>query len=123
MSAYERYCEARDKKGLKDAHVAEATSIGRSTFSDWKSGRSTPKPEKLQKIADYLGVSVEWILTGESPTGYYYNEDAMQIAQEIYQNKDLHMLFDMTRDATADELRDFAEMVKLMKKRERYEDD
>lgn len=119
---YEIYCKLRDEKGLSDYKVAQDLGFSRSTFSQWKAGSSQPKRDKLQKIADYFGVSLEYLTTGETTSGYYYNEDAMQIAQEIYQNKDLHMLFDMTRDASADELRDFAEMIKLMQKRERYED-
>lgn len=65
MTIYDRYCCARDSKGLKDSQVASKTQIGRSTFSDWKSGRSIPKAEKLQKIADFLNISFEWLTTGE----------------------------------------------------------
>lgn len=42
----------RDERGLKDATVASIATIGKSTFSDWKSGRSIPKNEKLVKIAN-----------------------------------------------------------------------
>lgn len=38
---YEIYCKLRDERGLKDADVVKATGITKSTFSDWKSGRST----------------------------------------------------------------------------------
>lgn len=65
MSIYDRYCEIRNSKGLKDSNVAAGTGIGKSTFSDWKSGRSQPKQDKLQKIADFLGVSVEYLMTGK----------------------------------------------------------
>ena len=54
MITYEKYAEIRDKKNLTDGKVAEIAGIGRSTFSDWKSGRSIPKLEKMQKIADAL---------------------------------------------------------------------
>lgn len=64
---YEKYCNIRDKKGLKDADVAKATGISASTFSDWKSGRSQPKQEKLKKIASALGVSLDY-LTGQDDT-------------------------------------------------------
>lgn len=37
---------------MKDSNVAALTGIGKSTFSDWKSGRSEPKNDKLQKIAN-----------------------------------------------------------------------
>lgn len=63
-SAYERYCEIRNKLSYKDSDVAKGTSITKSTFSDWKAGRYTPKQEKMQKIADFLGVTVDYIMTG-----------------------------------------------------------
>lgn len=63
---YEIYCKLRDEKGCRDADVAKGTGITKSTFSDWKSGRSTPKNDKLQKIADYFGVSLEYLMTGKS---------------------------------------------------------
>lgn len=65
MTIYDRYCEIRNSKGLKDSNVASGTGIGKSTFSDWKSGRSQPKQDKLQKIADFLGVSLEYLTTGK----------------------------------------------------------
>ena len=65
MTTYERYCKIRDEKGLKDSHVAAGTGIGKSTFSDWKNGRSNPKNDKLQKIADFFGISVNYFTTGD----------------------------------------------------------
>lgn len=54
MITYEKYAKIRDEKKLTDGKVAEIAGIGRSTFSDWKSGRSIPKLEKMQKIAEAL---------------------------------------------------------------------
>lgn len=56
---YAKYAELRDKKNVRDADVARATGIVQSTFTDWKKGESTPKLEKLIKIADYFGVSLD----------------------------------------------------------------
>ncbi|MEE0222620.1 MAG: helix-turn-helix transcriptional regulator [Lachnospiraceae bacterium] len=61
---YEIYCKLRDSKGVKDSDVVKATGITKSTFSDWKSGRSKPKNDKLQKIADYFGVTIDYLMTG-----------------------------------------------------------
>ena len=36
--------------------VSKATGISASTFSDWKSGRSVPKLDKLKLIADYFDI-------------------------------------------------------------------
>ncbi len=46
--------------------VSKATGISASTFSDWKSGRSTPKADKLARIADYFSVSLDQLLGTES---------------------------------------------------------
>lgn len=56
---YAKYVKLRDSKGMTDADVSKKTEIPRSTFTDWKSGRSNPKLEKLMKIANALGVSIE----------------------------------------------------------------
>lgn len=42
--------------------VSKDTGIAASTLSDWKNGRSTPKTEKIKLIADYFGVSLEYML-------------------------------------------------------------
>ena len=59
---YEKYVKLRDKKGVTDYRVSEDTKITKSTFSDWKSGRSNPKVDKLKILADYFGVSIEYFL-------------------------------------------------------------
>ena len=56
---YAKYAELRDSKGLNDAQVSEQTGIPRSTFTDWKQGRSAPKIEKLVKIADLFGITLD----------------------------------------------------------------
>lgn len=57
---YKKYVELRDKKGVTDYKVAVATGITKSTFTDWKNGRSKPKFDKLLILAKYFGVPVEY---------------------------------------------------------------
>lgn len=57
---YKKYVELRDSNGLTDYKVASDTGITKSTFTDWKKGRSKPKLEKLAKIAEYFGVTVDY---------------------------------------------------------------
>jgi transcriptional regulator with XRE-family HTH domain len=59
---YKKYVELRDKAKLTDYAVSMMTGITKSTFTDWKSGRSKPKVYKLKKIADYFGVTIEYFL-------------------------------------------------------------
>ncbi len=80
---YEIYCKLRDQKGCKDADVAKATNITKSTFSDWKSGRSKPKGEKLRKIADFFNVSVEYLETGSISSDELSTKDKRDIARDL----------------------------------------
>ena len=59
---YEKYVELRDSRGISDYRVSEETGITKSTFSDWKNGRSSPKIEKLKILADYFGVDINYFL-------------------------------------------------------------
>lgn len=54
MITYDKYAEIRDSKGFTDGKIAKMCGFGRSTFSDWKAGRSIPKFEKMRKIAEAL---------------------------------------------------------------------
>ena len=62
---YEVYQKLLDEKGLKNADVARATGISNMTLSDWKRGKSVPKSDKMRKIAEYLNVSVDYLMTGK----------------------------------------------------------
>lgn len=62
---YEIFEKLLKEKNLKGADVTRATGIASSTLTDWKKGRSKPKQDKLQKIADFLGVSLEYLTTGK----------------------------------------------------------
>ena len=53
------------KFGVTAYQVAKATGISTATLTNWKKGRYTPKQDKLQKIADYFGVTVEYLMTGK----------------------------------------------------------
>ncbi len=122
---YDRYCRIRDNAGYKDADVASGTQITKSTFSDWKCGRYTPKQQKLQKIANFLNVSFDYLMTGnETEQGYYLKDETAKAAQEIFENKELRMLFDVQRDMEPDDLRALHSMALALKKKERgYNDD
>lgn len=63
---YEKYVAIRDARGMTDYEVAKISGIPRSTFSDWKTGRSEPKLPKLLKVAEALNVTIGDLI-GEQP--------------------------------------------------------
>lgn len=61
---YEIYQRLLDEKGLKNSDISRLTGISNMTLSDWKRGKSTPKADKMKKIAEVLSVSVDYLLNG-----------------------------------------------------------
>lgn len=113
-SVYERYCRIRDNAGYKDSDVAIGAKITKSTFSDWKSGRYTPKQQKLQKIADFLHVSFEYLMTGndsdvnvQSESEYELGNVYFSLAREAEENgidpRDIKMAIDMIKKIREEE--------------------
>lgn len=62
---YEYYQRILDEKGLKNSDVSRGTNISNMTLSDWKHGKTTPSSKNMTKIADFLGVSTDYLLTGK----------------------------------------------------------
>ena len=58
MSEYENFEKIIKGKGITAYRVAKETGITTATLTSWKQGKYTPKMDKLQKIADYLGVTL-----------------------------------------------------------------
>lgn len=115
---YSVYADLRDKMGLKDMDVSKMLGFHPSVISDWKRGKSVPKYDKLKQIADFFSVSVEYLTTGEQPEGYYINEETAEMAQKIFDNKDLRLLFDVAKDVTPEQLKLLHDLALSWKKSE-----
>lgn len=62
---YEIFAQLLAEKGLRAADVTRATGIKSPVFSEWKKGKSRPNADKMLLIANFLGVSVEYLMTGK----------------------------------------------------------
>lgn len=59
---YERFVQLLQEKNITTYRVSKDTGIHQTTFADWKSGKSSPKVDKLQIIANYFNVSLNYLL-------------------------------------------------------------
>lgn len=51
-----------NEKGISQKQLAEFIGASTGNVSDWKSGKSAPTIEKLPLIAEYLDVSLDYLL-------------------------------------------------------------
>lgn len=56
-----RLKELRLQHGFSQEELAEKIGIKRNSYSDWENGKCKPNYEKLEKLADFFGVSLDWL--------------------------------------------------------------
>lgn len=89
-SIFEQLCS---EKGVTPYRVCKETGLTTSTISNWKAGRYTPKHDKLKRIADYFGVSVQFLITGKEEN-----------AEEVERSRIVNMNLQMDEILSADTL-------------------
>lgn len=62
---YEVFEQLLQSHGVSSYKVSKDTGVTQTSLSNWKAGRSTPTTKTLQRIADYFGVTVDYLMTGK----------------------------------------------------------
>ena len=78
--------------------------------------------DRLKEIAEYLEVSIDYLMTGKEKAGgetYYFNEETKKIAQKVFENKNLRMLMDAAQNATPEDIETVHSMLLALKRKER----
>jgi len=65
---YEIFEQLLQRRGITAYKVAKDTGLTQTLLSNWKNGKSIPNTQNLKKIADYFGVTVDYLMTGEDKT-------------------------------------------------------
>ena len=119
---YEIFEELLKTNNVSAYRVAQETGVTTATLTSWKQGKYAPKRDKLKKIADYFGVSLEYLQTGkdsekESEEGkkYYFSDATAELAQELFENSDMRLLFDAAKDVKPEVLRNVTQLLEQMK--------
>lgn len=56
---------AVDALGLSLKHAAEKSELSYSSMQNWTGGHRDPRPDALLTLGSRLGISIDWLLTGE----------------------------------------------------------
>ena len=110
----------RIDSGLTLTEVAEAVGVSAATVSRWESGDiANMKRDKIEALAAVLDISPLEILGYDLPDEpYYLDPQTAEIAQRIYEDRELRALFDAARDASPEDLQTVHTMLKALKAKE-----
>ena len=126
--SYEVFKKLCEDAGVRPREVSKETGVSEAALSSWKRGRYTPKIDKLQAIADFFGVTTEYLLTGKQAPikteygEYHFTEETAKAAQEIFENKELRLLFSSARDADPEDLKTVHNLLLALKRKEHHEE-
>ena len=79
-----RLKELRELKGLRQEDVAKVFSYGKSTISQWESGRNEPEYEILVKLAEYFEVTTDYLLGKTNCLNPSFNSNKIPLLGTIH---------------------------------------
>lgn len=105
MSTIDKILQLVEESGLTAKEYAINAGLGAGNITDWKTGRSKPSVESLQKIAKYANVQLEW-LTGDSKfktkkdeeKHYKYMEAKSIVSQAMLDTLDNFLVLGLTEE-------------------------
>lgn len=119
MTTYDRINALCKERGISITALEEELGFGRGSIGKLKKG-TTMSSARLQKIADRLETTTDYLLNGvqtsEHITAYYEDQRAYELAKKIFENQRLRMLFDAAEDVDPEDLELVINMVKRFKR-------
>lgn len=114
MNLYENVKSIAKSKGYSINQLEKELGFARSYISKFQ--EIAPSIDKVQKIADFLDVSVDYIINGDhadttADMTYYKNDDAREMAQFMFDHPEYKVLFDATRNVKKDDIEFVKEMI------------
>lgn len=89
MTTYEVVAELCKQKGIAITTLEKELGFGRGYIGKFKSKGTSPTAKKLQQIADFFGVSIDYLINGKEETAdgdtIIQNRDLKKKYREIYE--------------------------------------
>ena len=96
MEIIERITETLEKTDKKATDLCDRLGIRTSTMSTWKTRNSDPPAKYIKPIADFLGVSVHYLLTGEEAPARKLTtaeeDELLELYRALPQNKQFEFI-------------------------------
>lgn len=122
MSVGKSIRKFRKLNKLTQEELANKMGVSDKTISSWEIDRTEPDIGTVQKLAHYFGCDVsdlvgesEQFYVKESGQPYYLNNDVRELAQELFDNRELKLVMDSSRKLSKKSLIDLKNIIDSMK--------
>lgn len=119
MITYQDIKRLCKEKGVTVTGAEKALGFAKGSLC--KIETSKPSMERVKRISDYFNIPIIDFYDKEPKerNKYYINEETAAIAQNIFENKELRLLFDAAKDANPEDLKTTHDMLLALKRKER----
>lgn len=120
-----RLKEALSLAGITAKQLSDKSGVSQSSISQYTHGTYIPNNVTAAKMAEVLNVSPVWLMGFDVPMieeemrSYYLNPQTAEIAQAIFDSKELSLLFSEARDAKPEDLMTIHTLLLALKAKER----
>ena len=118
MNTVERILSILKERNIPVSRCERACDFSNGYFKGLT--RGTMPADKLERVAKYLGVSVTYLLTGEE--GYYLDPEAAEMAQAMFDDPDMRILFDAKREMSPKKFRKIIDIITAFRDMENADD-
>lgn len=109
--------DLRKKSGLSQKEFADLFNVHQTAVSQWETGKTTPDKETLIKIANYFGVSIDYLLGNteqkEKPL-VNGDEELTEYLDELKNRPEMKMLFSLAKGATKEDVEKAVKIIETL---------
>ena len=108
--------------GKTQTDLINDLGFNKSAVSTWCNGTRLPRMDKVDILAKYFSIKRSDLIESnkeKQSSTYYFSSETAKVAQDIFNNKELRLLFDEARDAEPEDLIAIHNMLLALKRKER----
>ena len=107
----------RDK--VNGVTLAKYMKVSSATVSDWMHGKKMPRVDKLKSLSNFFRINMTDLTDDADEKSqqddYYINPETAKVAQAIFDDTDLHALFDAAQNSKPEDLKMAADLLRRLK--------
>lgn len=126
----DRLKECRGRKEISQRELASVLNLSPSTIAMYETGQREPDAETLSKIADFFGVSIDYLIgRTDTPTpadkiadSLSDDPELLEFWDELREREDLQLLFKQTKEMSPEDVKKIIRIIKAIEDEEAADD-
>ena len=94
---------------MSQQQVADRMGLSRSAIGMYETGKREPELDMLQTFANFFGVDMNTLTTGET------NSEMSELLEALRSRDDMRMLFKLAKDASPEDVRSAVRIIEALR--------